>query len=139
VKLLGRREDVAELVKESDVLALLSEHEGTPNVVMEAQALGRPVVCTAVGGLPDIVQDGITGYLVEKDDKAKMVRRLVELLTSSELRSAMGAAAAARMAAEFSTEKLTARTLAAYGELAMSPVRTLDRRYDRRPQEASNY
>lgn len=139
VKLLGRRDDVAALVKASDVLALLSENEGTPNVVMEAQALGRPVVCTAVGGSPDIVLDGVTGYLVGKDDKAKMVRRLVELLTSSELRSSMGAAAAARMVVEFSTEKLTARTLAAYGELAVSPMHVSVPGCAGRPKEAANH
>lgn len=115
VKLLGRQEAVAELVMVCDVLALFSENEGSPNVILEAQALGRAVVCTAVGGSPDIVLDGVTGYLVAKDDRAAMVGRTAELLGSPELRSSMGAAAAARTTAEFSVEKLTGRTLLAYG------------------------
>jgi asparagine synthase (glutamine-hydrolysing) len=122
ITLLGRRDDVAELIKSSDVMALLSENEGLPNVVLEAQALGRPVVCTAVGGAPDIVRDGVTGYLVGKDDRAAMVQRLVEILLSPDRGRSMGSRAVDFVASEFSLARLSARTLAAYGDLELQPA-----------------
>jgi len=135
VKLLGRREDIAELMKASDVLALLSENEGSPNVVLEAQALGKPVVCTAVGGTPDIVVNGVTGCLVEKHDQAGMVARLVEILRAPEIGRSMGAAATEHILAEFSVDKLTDRTLAAYGEVVGEPespaTLTMSANYDK--------
>lgn len=121
VKLLGRRGDVADLMRASDVLGLFSENEGSPNVVLEAQALGKPVVCAAVGGCPDIVVNGVTGYLVDKEDRTGMIARLVEILRAPGRGRAMGAAAIERTVTEFSVEKLTDRTLASYGEIICDP------------------
>ena len=63
--LLGRRDDVPELMQISSLLLLTSSFEGMPNVVMEAQAMGIPVVAPNVGGVSDGMLDGQTGYLVE--------------------------------------------------------------------------
>jgi glycosyltransferase involved in cell wall biosynthesis len=112
---LGRRNDVPFLVKQSDMLCLLSENEGSPNVVMEAQALGKPVVCTSVGGTPEIVQDGVTGYLVPRDAEDQMVSRIVEVLSSKTLRDRMGIAAANRVGQEFSIISLVEKSLRVYG------------------------
>lgn len=117
VSILGRREDVPSLIRASDVLSLFSENEGSPNVVLEAQALGKAVVSSAVGGCPDIVIDGVTGYLCARDDEATMVARLVEILGDAELRERMGAAAAQRVETEFTIDKLVERTMAVYGSI----------------------
>ena len=63
--LLGRRDDVPDLMQISSLLLLTSCFEGMPNVLMEAQALGLPVVASNVGGVPDCMIDGETGYLVD--------------------------------------------------------------------------
>jgi glycosyltransferase involved in cell wall biosynthesis len=63
-----------------------------PNVVLEACAAGVPVVATAVGGTPEIVEDGVTGYLVPPADPRRLAERLLELLRSPALRSRMGVA-----------------------------------------------
>ena len=86
VTLLGRREDVPELMQISSLLLLTSFFEGMPNVLMEAQAVGLPVVASNVGGVPDCMIDGETGYLVPQDDIEGFVRGCVELLQHDDLR-----------------------------------------------------
>jgi glycosyltransferase involved in cell wall biosynthesis len=122
VQAIGRRNDIPALITMCDALSLLSENEGSPNVVMEAQALGKPVVCTAVGGTPEIVEEGRTGFLVARDDEVAMTARIVELLTSKSLRERMGEDAALRIEQNFSINKLVEQSLSAYGsDLSPSP------------------
>jgi len=73
--------EVARYLGASDVLALPSYHEGTPNVVLEALAAGRPVVATRVGGIPDVITHGATGLLIPAKDVAALTDALVEALS----------------------------------------------------------
>jgi glycosyltransferase involved in cell wall biosynthesis len=66
---------------ESDVFLFPSHSEGLPNAVIEAMAVGLPVVATRVGGLPDLIRHGENGFLVEVGDVAAMTERVVELLS----------------------------------------------------------
>ena len=91
VTLLGRREDVPELMQISSLLLLTSCFEGMPNVLMEAQAMGLPVVASNVGGVPDCMIDGETGYLVPQDDIKGFMRGCIELLQHDDLRAQFGA------------------------------------------------
>ncbi len=109
--LLGRRDDVPELMQISSLLLLTSSFEGMPNVVMEAQALGLPVVASSVGGVPDCMIDGETGYLVDRDDVAGFVRRCIELLSDDQLRSRFGVNGAAYMRGSFSRRAMAERYL----------------------------
>jgi len=68
VRFLGLRADVPELLRAADGLVLSSTHEGSPNVILEAMATGVPVVATAVGGVPELVRTGETGFVVPPDD-----------------------------------------------------------------------
>ena len=111
VTLLGRREDVPELMQISSLLLLTSFFEGMPNVVMEAQAVGLPVVASNVGGVPDCMIDGETGYLVPQDDIKGFVRGCVELLQHDELRAQFGAKGAAYMRSSFSRHAMAERYL----------------------------
>lgn len=90
VDVLGYRNDVPELLERADVLVLPSYREGTPRAVTEALASGTPVVATNVAGLPEQVQHGDTGYLVEPGDVSALVDRLRSLVESSDLRHSMG-------------------------------------------------
>ena len=102
ITLLGRREDVLHLMEISSLLLLTSRFEGMPNVVMEAQAVGIPVVAPDVGGVADCMIDGRTGYLVEPDDTDAFAQRCIELIENEELRRKFGASGAAHMRHSFS-------------------------------------
>ena len=104
VTLLGRREDVPELMQISSLLLLTSFFEGMPNVLMEAQAVGLPVVASNVGGVPDCMIDGETGYLVPPDDIEGFTRGCIELLQHDDLRAQFGAYGAAYMRSSFSRQ-----------------------------------
>ena len=80
----------------SDLVVLSSDHEGLPVVVMEALALGRPVVATAVGGLPEAVGDGRGGLVVPPRDPAALAAAMVDLAVDADRRHALGAAARAQ-------------------------------------------
>src|SRR5436305_787191 len=85
--------DVATAMADLDVVALTSRNEGTPVSLIEALAAGRPVVGTAVGGVPFVVEHGITGFLVPKQDPNAMADRLRTLLAAPpQLRADMGEA-----------------------------------------------
>jgi glycosyltransferase involved in cell wall biosynthesis len=93
VHLLGQRLDVARLLPGFDVFALTSDSEGLPMVVLEAMACAVPVVSTAVGGIPDVLQEDVTGYLVPKGDERALATRLETLLADANARARIGATA----------------------------------------------
>lgn len=101
----------------AQVLVLPSEWEAFGIVLAEAMACGTPCIATRVGGAPDVVQDGISGRLVEYGDVAALARAMDDLLSDDALRARMGAAGRARAFAEFSWNAVVDRTLALYDEL----------------------
>jgi glycosyltransferase involved in cell wall biosynthesis len=88
----GFRPDLDAWMPNADLLALPSFNEGLPNVVLEACACGVPCVATAVFGTPEVLRDGINGYLVPAGDAAKLAGRITDLLADPDLRRRMGAA-----------------------------------------------
>ena len=69
VELLGRRDDIPELLAAADALVLPSRSEGLPLVVMEAMASSTPVIATEVGGVPELLEHGVTAMLVPPEDE----------------------------------------------------------------------
>jgi glycosyltransferase involved in cell wall biosynthesis len=98
---LGARADVDQLLPAFDAFVLASRAEEMPIAVMEAMAAGLPVVATDVGGLPDLVQDGVTGLLAPKARPAALAERLDRLAAAPELRRRMGAAGRERIVRDF--------------------------------------
>jgi glycosyltransferase involved in cell wall biosynthesis len=102
----GARNDVAAVLAVMDVFVLSSfTIECFPMALLEAMASSRPAVCTAVGGVPELLHDGVTGYLVPPRDPIALAERLSSLLDSGQQRRQFGAAARARVEAEFTLER----------------------------------
>jgi glycosyltransferase involved in cell wall biosynthesis len=81
-------------------------------------AFSRPIVATAAGGIPDAVEDGVTGCLVPVRDAAALARSLLALITDPSRRAEMGARGRQRFLARFTAEHMVEGTLAVYAELA---------------------
>jgi glycosyltransferase involved in cell wall biosynthesis len=101
VKLLGTRRDVPDLLAAVDVAVCCSDFEGTPLSVMEYMAAGKPVVATRVGGLPEMIDDGVHGLLFEKQNAHELARALARLLRDREERQRMGEHARERQRERF--------------------------------------
>ena len=90
VRFLGFRQDVPALMAALDLLVHPAREEGIPNVIMEAMAAGKPVVSTAVGGIAELVREGVDGRLVSPDDPAALAQVVVELIQDPERSRRMG-------------------------------------------------
>jgi len=103
------------------IIACPSHREGYGVVAREAMAYGRPVVASAVGGLTEAVEDGVTGLLVPPRDAAALRAAIERLLADAELRRRLGTAGREMAREEFSWDAATRTTIAAYRTAAMSP------------------
>jgi glycosyltransferase involved in cell wall biosynthesis len=112
VHILGFREDVDSILRAADVGALSSDSEGTPMFIAECMASNLPLVATAVGGVPDLVEDGETGLLVPPRDPGALADGIVRLLMHPEERQRLAAGARRRLA-DFTIDAVAAR----FGEL----------------------
>jgi glycosyltransferase involved in cell wall biosynthesis len=119
---LGERDDVPALLASSDVFVLSSTSEGMPMTVIEAMAAGLPVVASDVGGLRELVDDGVTGLLVPPRDARALAAALSSLLEDAERRRAMGDAGRARAEALFDLPRFRSEHLALYERL-LAPKR----------------
>lgn len=117
VHFLGRRTDVDAILGAADVAAMSSDYEGTPLVAYECIANRTPLVATAVGGLPDIIEDGRTGLLVAPRDPPALATALIDLLTDPVKRERFAAAAAERMD-EYTMDAAAQRFATLYETLA---------------------
>ena len=104
VTLAGTRKDVANLLAASDVFLMSSISEGIPLTVIEAMAARRPVVSTAVGGLPELIEHGVTGFLASSRDDSSLAASLIELYRNADLRERMAEEAARRAHENFSLD-----------------------------------
>ncbi|MEA3409666.1 MAG: glycosyltransferase, partial [Candidatus Eisenbacteria bacterium] len=114
VQLTGARDDIEDILSEIDVSVLTSLKEGCSNVVLESMAAGCPLVVTNVGGNRELVESGVTGYLVPPGDAAGIARHVLELLRDPDLRRRMGEAGRDRARARFSAERMVEDTVAFY-------------------------
>lgn len=114
VVLLGERDDVPDLLAASDIYLNTSCSEGLSNAVMEAMAAGLPVVATAVGGTPELVREGETGFLLMPGDTALAVSRIEQLIADARLRHTLGDRARQRIASEYDVEAMLGRLTALY-------------------------
>ena len=114
---LGWRGDVETVYSASDVVVLTSDNEGMPVSLIEAAASGTPAVTTRVGSAPEVVADGVTGFVTDKDASALAVA-VARLLDDSTLRASMARAASERAREKFGAERLASDVATLYEELA---------------------
>ncbi len=114
LKVLGRRNDVPTLLAASDALLHAARFEGTPNVLLEAQQLGCPLVATTAGGTPDAVDAGRTGFLHDPGDFDGLRASLSRVLSDAQLRRAMSAAGSRWIEERFGLDRVVDETLACY-------------------------
>ncbi|PYU94664.1 MAG: N-acetyl-alpha-D-glucosaminyl L-malate synthase BshA [Acidobacteria bacterium] len=117
---LGKQSQVQNLLNCADVLLLPSDLESFGLAALEGMACGVPAVCSRVGGLPEVIRDGVEGYLVAARDVKGMAARALEILTDSGLRERMGRAARERALLDFCSTKIIPRYEKLYKELIES-------------------
>ncbi|OQW79243.1 MAG: sugar transferase [Proteobacteria bacterium ST_bin11] len=105
----GERDDIPEILRSLDIFVLPSKAEGISNTILEAMASGLPVIATRVGGNPELVLDGKTGCLVEKEDVQGMSSAMRELVLDDGKRRQLGEASLQRIQAEFSIDSMVNR------------------------------
>lgn len=118
VELRGFDPDPAPTLATADVLVLPSAAEACPMAVLQGMALGLPVVASRVGGVAEVVRDGIDGLLVDAGDDEALREALVLLRDQSELRHCMGVSAARRIREDFTLERCTDALVRVYREVA---------------------
>ena len=110
VQFLGKRTDVARILKAADAYVLSSAWEGLPNAVMEAMASGVPVVATDVGGVEDLVESGRSGWIVPPRDPAALAERMLEVMAlDPDSRTRVGALGRECVASRFDQERIADR------------------------------
>lgn len=117
VRFLGWRADIDRLYADTDVAVLTSRNEGSPVALIEAMAAGRAVVSTEVGGVADVVEHGVTGWLAPMDDAAGIARHVLAVLRDPGAARAMGARGRLRVAEVYGADRLVADVEALYDSL----------------------
>jgi glycosyltransferase involved in cell wall biosynthesis len=117
VTLLGHRADVPNLLASLDVLVLPSyAHEGIPQIILQAQAMSCAVVATTIGGIPEVVRDGVTGLLVPPRDAAALAEKIGALLDDPALSAHLGQNARMEIEKHHSLEAMGERLLELYAK-----------------------
>lgn len=117
VKFMGFRDDIPSLLQAVDVFVLPSLSEGLPLSILEALSLQKPVVATNVGGIPEIVEDGTTGYLVPPRNPEALAEKILLLLRHPEIAANVGQAGRKKVEKDFGLEKMVREYQSLYEEL----------------------
>jgi glycosyltransferase involved in cell wall biosynthesis len=121
VLLPGFRTDVLGCLKSFDLFVMSSVTEGLGTSLLDAMACSRPIVATEAGGIPEVVDHGVTGLLVPPRDHAAMAEAIIALISDKERRQQMGEAGFARVNDTFTVERMIAGTAAVYARVAGTP------------------
>jgi glycosyltransferase involved in cell wall biosynthesis len=113
---LGQRKDIPDLMAASDISVLSSHEEGFSNAILESMAAGLPVVATRVGGNPEAIIDGETGWLVPPKKPKELALKIMDLLNDPEKAKKWGEAGRRRVKQNFSHEKMVAEYIKLYTE-----------------------
>ena len=121
VHILGHREDIPDLLSAADVFALTSFHEGVPGVVIEAMAMSLAIVSSDLGGVREVVQEGVNALFFPPGDSSSLCNSLSDLKERPEIRVSMGRENSRLFEQEFELERATDRMLALYCSVLKGP------------------
>jgi glycosyltransferase involved in cell wall biosynthesis len=113
----GFRDDIVDIINAFDIFVISSFHEGVPMALLEAMALKKAIVSTAVGGIREVIQDGVSGLLVPSQKPQALSDACLRILGDSNLRHRLEAAASRRIDEEFSIDTLRERIIRLYNEV----------------------
>ncbi len=117
VTLLGHRTDVPNVLASLDILVLPSyAHEGIPQIILQAQAMARPVIATTIGGIPEVVEDNVTGLLIPPRDADALAQKIRAVLEDPALATRLGQAARAHIKKSYSLDAMGRKLLQLYEE-----------------------
>ncbi len=119
VVLLGHRDDMPELLRNTDVAVLPSYHEGVPRFLLEAASTGLPLVATDIAGCKTVVQEGENGFIVPLQDTDALTTALVRLAEDKELRLRFGSASRRLVEERFSEEQITSQYVDVYRQMGV--------------------
>ncbi len=125
VEFRGETRDIAGALAEADVCVLTSLKEGCSNFILESMFAAKPVVATDAGGNGELIDSGVTGYIVPVGDERAVASRVVELLSDETLRASMGTRARERALREFTVERMVEDTVSLYENTLRERVRGL--------------
>lgn len=126
VRFAGFRDDLVRVLPCLDILAHPAWMEGLGVSLLEAAACGVPIIASRAGGMPEIVEDGVNGYLIEPGDSGKLAECAARLLDDPDLKRKMGLAGRKRVLDRFAVERMVEGNYALYRQLTGEDVRTLD-------------
>ena len=118
ILMTGFRSDVPNVLRCSDVVVLCSETESAPLTLLEGLSCGLPVVATRVGGIPEIVEDGVNGFLVQPKCPEAIAEKILELNADRGLRMRLGEAARETVLERYTAEKAVNQYLKIYDKIA---------------------
>ncbi len=114
VRLTGFVADARQYLHAFDIFVLPSRKEGLPYVIMEAMSAGVPVVATQVGGIPDLIENGVDGILCKPGHPAELAAAMAKLATDETLRNKLGTSASEKMCLRFRFQNMIDRTITLY-------------------------
>jgi glycosyltransferase involved in cell wall biosynthesis len=117
VWITGDRNDIPDILRLLDIFVLPSIGEGISNTILEAMATGLPIIATNVGGNPELVEDGVNGYLVPSNDPEKLAESIVKLTEANNTRSSMGKASLEIVSEKFNWDNTVEKYLNVYDGL----------------------
>lgn len=119
----SERQDIPEILAASDIFVFTSHWEGLPLAIIEAEVAGLPVVASSVGGIRELVQDGINGFTVPPQDAQALAQALQKLLDDARFRREAGLAARRKALNEFSFDSMLTKTYQVYEEVVKNRLR----------------
>ena len=128
VRMLGRCDDMPALYASLDIMVSASRREGLPIAILEGMASRLPLVATAVGEIPTVIQDGRSGVLVPAEDPESLAAAIIELLQDPAKRERIGSEARQLVEDKFSAQRMTADYLRVYEDAIMAAVKSRERR-----------
>lgn len=122
VRFLGECNNVPLILKEAQIFALISNWEGLPISIIEAMRAGIPVIASDVGGVCEMIEDGVNGYLIPRGDSQLLANRIMQLISNTELRIQFGLKGRHRFDEDFTSNRMNDKILSLYETLMKNRI-----------------